>query len=135
MLTVYLIFTGTCKEAMEFYADCLGGKITIMRTFEESPLAVTEETKDLIFDSEIKAKDIIIKASDALPENKIIEGSNFSLFLTCKAKEELQDKYSKLSKEGKVIMPLEEAGKIKSFGMFKDKFGIQWMITLQDNSS
>ncbi len=35
----YLYFNGNCKEAFEFYAKVLGGKILSMMTHGESPMA------------------------------------------------------------------------------------------------
>ena len=35
----YLIFNGQCREAFTFYERCLGGKIEVMQTHGESPIA------------------------------------------------------------------------------------------------
>ena len=61
-LLIYLIFNGQCREALAFYEHCLNGKITSIQTFEESPLAIQNEYKHYIFDSELQAGEILIKA-------------------------------------------------------------------------
>jgi PhnB protein len=35
----HLNFDGQCQAAFEYYAECLGGAITMLMTFGESPLA------------------------------------------------------------------------------------------------
>ena len=40
-LDAYLIFDGTCAEAMRFYERTLGGKIEMMMTHAESPVAAS----------------------------------------------------------------------------------------------
>ena len=129
-LLVYLIFNGECREALDFYAHCLNGKITTIQTFEESPLAIKNEFKDYIFDSELQAGEVILKASDSFPENKIVTGSNFSIFVTYTIERELRATYQKLQEGGKVIMELSEKEGEGRFCMVKDKFDIQWMLTL-----
>lgn len=119
----YLIFKGDCKNAMNFYKDCLDGEILSMTTFGESPIEVKEEYKHLIFDSELRAEKVIIKASDSLPENNTVVGTNFSLFLTFSERNEQEEVFDKLSSGGEVNMPLEGP-----FGMLTDKFRVQWML-------
>lgn len=130
-LVLYLIFRGNCREALEFYKTCLGGEMTYLKTFKESPLEVTSENESLIFDSEFVSEKITIKASDSLPENNIKIGSNFSLFVTFDTIEELQTVYDNLSKDGNVIIPLPKTSGTSIFGMLIDKFNIQWMLTLR----
>ena len=122
-LTPYLVFSGNCKEAMEFYATVLNGEITLMQTFDEAPMPFPESAKNRIFNSEMRAGNIIIKASDNLPDYPVESGTNISLFIHFENIEEKKHAFKELAKEGKVLFPLEE-----NFGMLKDKYGIQWMV-------
>ena len=38
-LNPYLSFNGQCEAAFKLYEECLGGKITFMTTFGDSPMA------------------------------------------------------------------------------------------------
>ncbi len=38
-LNPYLLFNGQCEEAFRFYEKCLGGKIEMLSTFGDSPMA------------------------------------------------------------------------------------------------
>lgn len=124
-LNPYLMFPGTCKDALEFYKECFGGEILAMQTFAESPLDVADEQKDMIFNSVFKADYAVFMASDILPDNPITPGNNFSLFMNFTEESELQDAFEKISAEGQVIMPLQG-----NFGMVMDKFNVQWMLSL-----
>lgn len=129
----YLIFKGNCLEAITFYESCLDGEITNKVTFENSPLAtqIDEKYKDLIFDSEVTASGVIIKASDSFPENNIIIGTNFSMFITFDDQIEYEDVFSRLAENGKILMPISKSSEGNKFGMLKDKFEIQWMLIFE----
>jgi PhnB protein len=126
----YLIFNGNCKEAMTFYKKCLEGEIKSMQTFEDAPMEFPEEARHLIFDSELRAENIIIKASDSLPDNPMVIGKNFSLFVIFSDRKEIENVYNKLLEGGKINMLLEDTPSGGKFGMVADKFGIQWMLVL-----
>ena len=123
-LKPYLIFPGTCKEALNFYKDCFGGEIAMMQTFADSPVNVPAEFKQRIFNSEFRAGNVHFMASDDLPGNTVTVGSNFALFVTFSDRAEEEKVFNKLSEGGKVLFPIGE----NSFGMLVDKFNIQWMM-------
>ncbi len=75
-------------------------------------------------------KENILMATDAMESmgQKLTVGNNFYLSLEAESKEEADKLYGKLSLGGKIEMPLQDAFWGAYFGMFADKFGIQWMI-------
>jgi PhnB protein len=123
----YLIYPGTCKDAFEFYRDCLGGDIELMQAFAESPIDVPEEHQSRIFNAMFRVDDVFIMASDDLPpDNIVVAGTNFSLFIILSTPDEQKTVFDKLSTSGNIIMPLQN-----KFGMFTDKYGIQWMVACE----
>jgi PhnB protein len=50
--------------------------------------------------------------------------------LTGDNEEEIRGYFEKLSAGGAITMPLEKAMWGDSFGMLKDKFGIQWLVDI-----
>lgn len=122
----YLMFPGTCRQALGFYKKCFDGEIVMMQTFEESPVDVPEELKNRIFNSEFRADNLCFMASDDLPGNEVKIGSNFALFVIFSDKIEKEKVFKRISEGGKVLFPMEE-----NFGMLVDKFGIQWMFESQ----
>ncbi|NAS14149.1 VOC family protein [Poritiphilus flavus] len=122
-LLPYIAFPGTCKEAMEFYSKTFGGKLVKLQTFAEAPMEVPEEVGHRIFDSEMIAGKLRIKASDDLPGHEVQAGTNISLFVSFADKAKKEEIFAALSENGKVLFPLTE-----DFGMLKDPYGIQWMF-------
>ncbi len=122
-LKPYLIFTGNCQEALQFYAACFGGEITFMKTFADSPLNIPKEYEDRIFNSELRADNLCFMASDNVPPYATETGSNVCLFVAFSDHEEQKRVFDTLSRSGKVIMPFENG-----FGMAEDKYGFRWML-------
>lgn len=127
-LKPYLMFPGTCKEALNFYKECFNGEIVMMQTFAESPIDVPAKFKQRIFNSEFNAKGVHFMASDDLPANKVSVGSNFALFVTFSDSAEEEKVFNKLSKGGKVLFPIGKS----SFGMLVDKYNIRWMMKTRE---
>ena len=119
----YLMFPGNCEEAMTFYSECLGGEITMMRRYDDAPFDVPDELMQKVFNSEFRAGDVSVMASDTMPPYEVKTGSNFALFLVFSDPAEQENAFAKLSAGGKVTMPLEGG-----FGMLTDKYDIQWML-------
>ena len=130
-LIPYIIFPGNCKEALNFYKECLNGEISLLRDHTDSPIDVAKEHEHLIFDSEFRADNMLFKSSDDLPGYEISVGRNFALFVTFSEEEEQKNVYSKLCESGKALMPLPDTPGTSKFGMLTDKFGIQWMLVYE----
>lgn len=61
---------------------------------------------------------------------QLIEGNNFSILEVVHGKEEADRVFAALSKDGMITMPIANAPWGPNFGMCRDKFGIQWMVSL-----
>lgn len=123
-LIPYIIFSGDCRKALNFYASVFKGSVVSFKTFGDSPIPVSTENKKRIFDSEFMADDIHFKASDDLPEHKVTNGTNISMFVSFKNQDLRKEAFQKLAENGKILFELNA-----NFGMLKDQFGIQWMFT------
>lgn len=124
----YLIFPGTCREALQFYETCLEGEITSIQTVGEAPMPmeVPAEHAHRIFDSEFRAENFRMKASDDMPGHEVAEGSNFAIFLIFNDSDKQQTVFNKLAEGGQVQFPLEN-----NFGMLVDQYRVQWMLAFQ----
>ena len=60
-------------------------------------------------------------------------GNNFSVSITAESKEEADRLFNGLSAGGKVTMPLASTFWGDYFGMLEDKFGINWMMSFNEN--
>jgi|ERR1051326_8703156 PhnB protein len=134
MLTAYITFNGNTEEAFNFYKSALGGKITNLQRFGDTPQSgqMPEADRKKIMHIALEAPDgISLMASDFFDftgAESFNPGNNFSLSLHPDS-EELADKFfNSLSAGGTVIVPMSKAPWGDYFGMFIDKFGIKWMI-------
>lgn len=133
----YLRFNGNCEEAMTYYADVLGGKLTEKMRFNEAPeadLQFPEEAMNLIMHASLSVSDVKIMASDSVGQ-PFSQGNNFSISLSTNDEDEAYTIFSGLSEGGEVQMPFGEAFWGGKFGMCVDKFGVSWMLSCSDNSA
>lgn len=138
-LNVYLTFKGDCEEAFNFYKSVLGGEFSYLSRFGEMPPSdkcppVPEKDKDLIMHVSLPiSKETVLMGSDSseafgpLPT----QGNNFSLSLNTESTEEADRIFAALSAGGNVIMPMDKTFWGSYFGMFTDKYGIQWMVSCE----
>ncbi len=126
-IPVYLTFNGQCREAMNFYHQCLGGELNIM-LFKDSPVEVPEEQKERVLHAVLDFDDGKIMASDSMPDQPVSTGNNFSLSLDFKDNSSLDSCFQKLTEGGSITMPLGDTFWNAYFGMCQDKFGIGWMF-------
>ena len=121
-LNPYLNFDNNCREAMNFYKDCLGGQL-VLQTVGEMPAMAAQmppHMKDHILHSALTSGEIIIMASD-LSREKRIEGNTVHLCINCKTEDELNSFFSKLSAGGKVTEPLTDMPWGGRFGALTDQ--------------
>ncbi len=122
---------GKCREAMNFYKECLGGELDIM-TIADSPMAkdMPAEKHNLIMHSTLEKGDWVLIGSDMMRDKAII-GDNVGVSINCESDKEINDLFAKLSKGGEVFMAPEEMFWGGVFGMVTDKYGVEWMLNFQ----
>jgi PhnB protein len=83
------------------------------------------------------SKETMLMGSDTGGEwaPSFVQGNNFSISINPESKEEADRIFGKLSEGGKVTMPLNNTFWGDYFGMFTDKFGINWMISYNENQN
>ncbi|MBC8045457.1 MAG: VOC family protein [Fimbriimonadaceae bacterium] len=135
-INAYLTFNGNCREAMDFYAACLGGEITF-HTIGDSPLSdnMPEHMKQSILHATLIKDSLLIMASDMVTEEGLIKGNSVSLMLNCSSEEELKYSYEKLVEGGEATHPLENTFWGSVFGDLIDKFGNHWLLNYDKNSN
>ena len=128
-LTPYLLFEGTCREAMEFYQFCFGGELALTKVKESAakdhmPAAQQEK----VLNARLRAGNLEISASDWLrPDRTPIRGNTVCLYLSGGTYQELKPLFEKLSAGAEVTDPLKEQF-FGTYGALNDKFGIRWMF-------
>jgi len=127
--TIYLYFNGDCLEAMQFYAETLGGEITGVFKNGDAPDPESRMPggDELVMNMNMRLGSANIMASDA-PGEWYTKPQGFNISLAANSIEEAERIFNALSRDGDVRMPLEETFWAERFAMFSDRFGTPWMI-------
>jgi len=134
-LNPYINFNGNAKEAMEFYENVFGGKLT-MSTFKEGGMSHDPSETDKIMHAMLIADNgITLMASDTPKGWDYKSGNNISVSLSGENEAELKGYWDKLSAGAKIDQPLEKAPWGDMFGMLTDKFAIHWMVNIAGKKS
>ena len=128
-INVYLSFSGECREAMEFYKDCLGGQLEC-QTIGDSPMGpnMPPDKKNHVMHSSLTKGDLVVMATDMGPEGGLVKGNSISLLLDCGSEDEIRTVYAKLSVGGTPVHPVSDTFWGALFGDLVDRFGNRWML-------
>jgi PhnB protein len=135
----FLHYNGNAEEAFTFYQSVFGGSFTKIARFKDLASAdfqVTEKEANKIMFIGLPIGKSILMGSD-VPEilGTINENENrFKVSITAESKEEADQLFNQLSVGGTVEMPIDESPWGTYFGMFRDKYGIEWMIEFDKNN-
>jgi len=128
-LTPYLLFDGTCREAMEFYKSCLGGQLTVTLV-KDSPAKsqMREFQQQKVLNAHLILDNLELSASDWLAVNETpVRGNTVCVFLRGGTFQELKAAFDKLAQGADVTNPLKEVY-FGAYGALNDKFGVRWMF-------
>jgi PhnB protein len=141
VVNVYLNFDGNCEVAFNFYKSVFGGEFPYLGRYKDMP--VQEGAPCLPPDMEEKimhvslpiSKETMIMGSDTGGEwaPSFVQGNNFGISITTQTKEEADKLFNGLSAGGNVSMPMAGTFWGDYFGMFADQFGINWMVSFNEN--
>lgn len=138
MPNAYLSFDGNCKQAFDFYAETLGGKVLSVFTYGNSPMAadMPPNAKDLVMHASMSLGDKVLMGADCGPWSPY-EGPmrSCSLSLHPSSVEQGQQWFDALSAGGTVKMPYQKTFWAAGFGMLVDKFGVAWMVNVEAPSA
>jgi PhnB protein len=127
----YLGFNGNCAEAMRFYETVLDGKLELMMSGADSPVAaqIPKEHAHRILHARLALKDGGYLYGGDAPAQMPYQGIHgVSLALNYDTTAEAQKVFEKLSAGGNVTMALAPSFWARSFGMLTDKFGTHWIV-------
>ena len=132
----HINFNGNAEEAFGFYQSVFGGSFTRIIRFKdfasaEYPVAEAEANK--IMHIELPVGTSKLMAND-VPESmgRTNEQEHRSkIVVTAESNEEALHIYNKLSAGGQIEVPMEEDADAPKFGMFRDRYGIEWMVSYE----
>lgn len=128
-LSAHLTFDGNCREAFEFYANVLGGRIVTMMTWGESPLAghVSEAERSAIMHASLDIGAETLAGADAV-RGPYVPMQGMYLILEPDDVAEAERIFAALAEGGNVGMPLVETFWAQRYGMVTDRFGVHWEV-------
>lgn len=136
-VNIYLTFNGNCEEAFNFYRSVFGGEFSFLGRFSEMPKqegmpSLPEEMLNRIMHVSLPISgETSLQGSDTGGEwgQSFVQGNNFSVSINTDSKENADKLFFGLSQGGKVTMPMDFTFWGDYYGMFEDKFGINWMVS------
>jgi len=129
----HINFNGNAEEAFNFYRSVFGGEFAKLKRFKDLASAgfpVTENEANKIMHIALPIGKTMLMAND-VPEilGRTNENENRSkIVISAESKEEADNIFNGLSAGGKIEMPIADSPWGSYFGMFRDKYGIEWMV-------
>jgi PhnB protein len=129
----HINFNGNAEEAFNFYKSVFGGEFALIMRFKdmESPeFPVAEKEANKIMHIALPIGKNVLMAND-VPESmgRTNENENRSkISVSAESKEEADKIYNGLSVGGQIEFPIGDSPWGSYFGMFRDKYGIEWMV-------
>ena len=136
----YLNFNGNCEEAFNFYKAVFGGEFNFIGRFDSMPESddykVADADKNKIMHVSLPIGSSILMGSDTGGDwaPTFILGNNFSVSVTADSKEEADQIFNALSEGANVTMAMAKTFWGDYFGMLTDKFGVNWMMSFNDQA-
>ena len=129
----HINFNGNAEEAFTFYKSVFGGEFAKIMRFKdlasaEFPVAENEANK--IMHIALPIGKNILMAND-VPQilGRTNENENRSkIVISAESKEEADKLFNGLSVGGQIEAPIGDSPWGSYFGMFRDKYGIEWMV-------
>lgn len=138
-INTWINFNGNAEEAFTFYKSVFGGEFSKVVRFkdiatDEFPVNEKEENKIMYISLPIGSTTMLI-AND-VPEvmGRVNEHENRSkILVSAESKEEAERLFNGLSSGGEVEGPMGDSPWGSYAGMFRDKYGIEWIIESSPN--
>jgi len=130
----WINFNGNAQEAFNFYKSVFGGEFTRIVRFKdlagpEFQVAKSEENKIMYIGLPLGKNNVLI-AND-IPDfiGKVSENENRSkIYAGAESHEEADKIFNGLSAGGEVEGPIGDSPWGTYAGMFRDKYGIEWIV-------
>ena len=138
-VNAYLTYNGQCEEAFNFYKSVFGGEFSFVGRFNEMPkdeshpVAAAEANRIMHISLPIGSGTVLMGSDSSEAYGNVTNGTNISMSINAFSKAEADRLYNGLSAGGQQTMPMDNTFWGSYFGMFNDKFGIQWMVSFDEN--
>lgn len=138
VINPHINFNGNAEEAFNFYQSVFGGAFTKIIRFKdisgpEFPIPDSEADKIMHIALPIGQNYLIGNDVPAFM-GKVNENENRSkISISAASREEADRLFTGLSAGGSIEVPIAESFGSSYFGMFRDQFGIEWIVDFTNN--
>jgi len=133
LINPHINFNGNAEEAFTFYKSVFGGEFAMVMRLKDlsgPEFPVAENDANKIMHIALPIGKNVLMGND-IPEamGRVNENENRSkISISAESKEEADKLFTGLSAGGKIEMPISDSPWGSYFGMFRDKYGIEWMV-------
>jgi PhnB protein len=125
----FLFFDGSCRSAMEFYQNCLGGDL-LLSPVSATPMAVAfpAHMQHRIINARLSSAHIDISACDwMLPHEVCTRGNMNCMYVSEASRADTQKIFDLLARNAQITDPLKDQP-FGLYGALNDQFGVRWMF-------
>lgn len=136
LINPHINFNGNAEEAFTFYKSVFGGefaKLVRLKDLASPEFPVDEKDENKILHIALQVGGNMLMGND-VPEfmGRVNENENRSkISISTESKDEAERLFNGLSAGGAVEMPMADSPWGSYFGMFRDKYGIEWMVNYE----
>jgi len=133
LINPHINFNGNAHEAFNFYKSVFGGefsKVMFLKDLSSPEFPVAENDANKIMHIALPIGKNVLMGND-VPEfmGRVNENENRSkISVSAQSKEEADKLFNGLSAGGSIEVSMAASPWGTYFGMFRDKYGIEWMI-------
>jgi PhnB protein len=130
----YIHFNGNAEEAFTFYKSVFGGAFGKTMRYKdiasaEYPIPENDANKLMHITLPIGKSNLLMGSDVMEMMGKVTENDNRNtISITAESREEADKLFNGLSAGGNIEMPIADGPFGAYFGMFSDKYGVQWMV-------
>ncbi len=138
-INTWINFNGNAEEAFNFYKSVFGGEFTKIIRFKDLASAefkVSEKDENKIMYISLPISNSSALIANDVPDfmGPVNENENRSkISISAESKVEAERIFNSLSVGGQIEMPMDNSPWGTYFGMFRDKYGIEWVVECSNN--
>lgn len=139
LINPHINFNGNAEEAFLFYKSIFGGefaKIIRFKDLASDEFQIAEKEANKIMHIALPIGKYNMLMANDVPEilGRTNENENRSkIAISAESKAEADKLFYGLSAGGQIEMPISDSPWGTYFGMFRDKYGIEWMVDFDPN--
>lgn len=139
LINPHINFNGNAEEAFTFYKSVFGGefaKIIRFKDLASDEFQIAEKEANKIMHIALPIGKYNMLMANDVPEilGRTNENENRSkIAINAESKAEADKLFHGLSAGGQIEMPISDSPWGTYFGMFRDKYGIEWMVDFDPN--